>query len=76
MVKIAIDAMGGDFGPEPIIDGCIQALKQKLFLPILVGKKSEILPLLPKRYRDKISIVEADEVISMHDAATDALKRS
>ncbi len=76
MVKIAIDAMGGDFGPEPIIEGCIQALKQKLFIPILVGKKSEILPLLPKRYRDKISIVEADDVISMHDAATDALKRT
>ncbi|MDD5157326.1 phosphate acyltransferase PlsX [Sulfurimonas sp.] len=75
MVKIAIDAMGGDFGPAPIIEGTIQALKQKLFIPILVGKKSEILPLLPKRYRDKILIVEADDVISMHDSATDAVKR-
>jgi len=75
MVKIAIDAMGGDFGPEPIVKGCIQALKKKDFTPILVGKKSEILPLLPKRYRDKISIVETDDVISMSDAATDAVKR-
>jgi glycerol-3-phosphate acyltransferase PlsX len=75
MVKIAIDAMGGDFGPEPIVKGCIQALKKKSFEPILVGKKSEILPLLPKRYRDKISIVEADDVMSMSDAATDAIKR-
>ena len=75
MVKIAIDAMGGDFGPEPIVKGCIQALKQKRFIPILVGKKDEILPLLPKRYRDKVSIVEADDVISMGDAATDAVKR-
>ena len=75
MVKIAIDAMGGDFGPEPIVKGTIQAYKKKLFIPILVGKKSEILPLLPKRYRDKISIVEADDVISMGDAATDAVKR-
>ena len=75
MVKIAIDAMGGDFGPEPIVKGCIQALKKKKFIPILVGKKSEILPLLPKRYRDKISIVECDDVISMSDAATDAIKR-
>jgi glycerol-3-phosphate acyltransferase PlsX len=75
MVKIAIDAMGGDFGPEPIVKGCIQALKKKQFTPILVGKKSEILPLLPKRYRDKISIVETDDVISMSDAATDAIKR-
>jgi len=75
MVKIAIDAMGGDFGPEPIVKGCIAALKKKNFIPILVGKKSEILPLLPKRYRDKISIVETDDVISMSDAATDAVKR-
>ena len=75
MVKIAIDAMGGDFGPEPIVKGCIAALKNKSFEPILVGNKSEILPMLPKRYRDKISIVEADDVISMNDAATDAMKR-
>ena len=75
MVKIAIDAMGGDFGPEPIVKGCINALKKKDFIPILVGKKSEILSLLPKRYRDKISIVDTDDVISMSDAATDAVKR-
>ena len=75
MVKIAIDAMGGDFGPEPIVKGCIRALSREHFTPILVGKKSEILPLLPKRYRDKILIVESDDVISMSDAATDAVKR-
>jgi glycerol-3-phosphate acyltransferase PlsX len=75
MVKIAIDAMGGDFGPKPIVEGCIQALKKKKFEPILVGKKDEILSLLPAGYKDKISIVEADDVIDMGDAATDALKR-
>ena len=75
MVTIAIDAMGGDFGPEPIVKGCLKALKKQQFKPILVGKKDEILPLLPKSYRDKISIVEAEDVISMEDAATDAVKR-
>jgi glycerol-3-phosphate acyltransferase PlsX len=75
MVKIAIDAMGGDFGPEPIVMGCIRALKKKSFEPILVGKKSEILPLLPIRYKGKILIVEADDVISMDEAATEAIKR-
>ncbi len=75
MIKIAIDAMGGDFGPEPIVKGCIQALKEKQFQPILVGKKDEILSLLPKGYKDKISIVDAGDVIEMSDAATDALKR-
>lgn len=75
MVKIAIDAMGGDFGPEPIVKGTIQALKEKKFEAILVGNKDEILSLLPKGYKDKISIVESSDVIEMSDAATDALKR-
>ncbi|MCX6073000.1 MAG: phosphate acyltransferase PlsX [Campylobacterales bacterium] len=75
MIRIAIDAMGGDFGPEPIVKGTIEALKEKKFEAILVGKKDEILSLLPKGYRDKISIIEASDVIDMGDAATDALKR-
>lgn len=75
MITIAIDAMGGDFGPEPIVKGTIEALKEKKFNPILVGNRDEILSLLPKGYKDKVSIVEADDVISMSDAATDALKR-
>lgn len=75
MVKIAIDAMGGDFGPEPIVKGCLLALKERKFEPILVGKRDEILSLLPKGYKNKILIVDADDVIDMSDAATDALKR-
>jgi len=74
-VKIAIDAMGGDFGPEPIVKGTIEALKYYRFEPILVGKKEEILPLIPSGFKGKISIVEAADVIAMSDAATDALKR-
>ena len=75
MIKIAIDAMGGDFGPEPIVKGTLEALKEKKFEPILVGKKDEILSLLPKGYKDKILIIDADDVIDMSDAATGALKR-
>ena len=75
MIKIAIDAMGGDFGPEPIIEGVVQALEQKKFLPILVGDKEEKLSLLPQYYTDKVEIVEASDVIMMSDQATNALKR-
>ncbi len=75
MTKIAIDAMGGDFGPEPIIEGVVQALEEKTFLPILVGDKTEILSLLPQYYIDKVKIVESSDVISMSDQATNALKR-
>ncbi len=75
MIKIAIDAMGGDFGPEPIIEGVVQALEQERFLPILVGDKEEILSLLPQYYTDKVEILEASDIISMSDQATNALKR-
>jgi len=75
MIKIAIDAMGGDFGPEPIIDGVVQALEERKFLPILVGDKEEILSLLPQYYIDKVEVVEASDVIDMADQATNALKR-
>jgi glycerol-3-phosphate acyltransferase PlsX len=75
MIKISIDAMGGDFGPEPIIEGVVQALEEKKFIPILVGDKTEILSLLPQYYIDKVQIVEATDVISMSDQATNALKR-
>ncbi len=76
MLKIAIDAMGGDFGPEPIIDGLITAFKNnKNFTAIAVGNKSEIETLVPPQYMKRLEIVHTDDIISMHDSATDALKR-
>jgi len=75
MIKIAIDAMGGDFGPEPILEGVVLALEEKDFLPILVGDKEEILSLLPQYYIDKVEIIDSSDVIDMADQATNALKR-
>lgn len=76
MVKIALDAMGGDYGPTPIIEGLIQAFKlNRDFHAYVVGKKSKILPLIPRIFDNRVTIIEADDVISMHDPATDALKR-
>jgi glycerol-3-phosphate acyltransferase PlsX len=74
-VTIAIDAMGGDFGPEPIIEGLIQALDEKKFKAILVGDRDKILSYLPEFYLKDIDIIHCTDVISMSDAATDALKR-
>jgi glycerol-3-phosphate acyltransferase PlsX len=75
VVRVAIDAMGGDFGPEPIIEGCIQAMDERLFEPILVGKREDILSYIPQYYLEKVTIVEANDVVDMHDQATNALKR-
>lgn len=75
MIKIAIDAMGGDFGPVPIIEGTLKALREKEFHAILVGKTEEIKPLIPAFYLDRITFIEANDVLSMSDGATEALKR-
>ncbi len=76
MVRIAIDAMGGDFGPYPIIEGTILALKErKDFEAIVVGKKDAILPRIPKKFLQRVEIVDTDDVIAMEEQATEALKR-
>ncbi|DAB35302.1 MAG TPA: phosphate acyltransferase [Sulfurospirillum sp. UBA12182] len=75
MITIAIDAMGGDFGPTPIVEGVVDALEEKSFNAILVGKTEEIRHLIPSKYLKSITFVQADDVLTMHDLATDALKR-
>jgi len=76
MIKIALDAMGGDFGPAPIIDGLILALKKdKYFTAVAVGKKDELNSLIPSKFNSRVEILDCNDVISMHDSATDALKR-
>eukprot|EP01029_Cantina_marsupialis_P010211 TRINITY_DN2326_c0_g1_i1.p2 TRINITY_DN2326_c0_g1~~TRINITY_DN2326_c0_g1_i1.p2 ORF type:complete len:331 (+),score=79.29 TRINITY_DN2326_c0_g1_i1:1407-2399(+) len=76
MLKIAIDAMGGDFGPEPIIEGLVSALRNNTaFTAIAVGDEKLIKPLIPNYLQDRVEIVHTTDVISMSDSATDALKR-
>jgi len=76
MLKIAIDAMGGDFGPEPIMEGLILALRNNNnFTAIAVGDEEQLKPLIPNYLSSRIKIVHTEDVISMSDSATDALKR-
>ncbi|ELS3707389.1 phosphate acyltransferase PlsX [Campylobacter upsaliensis] len=75
MISIAIDAMGGDFGEKPIVEGVIKALNIKPFNAILVGKSEVLKPLIPKNLEHFVQYEEAEEVFSMEENATDALKR-
>ncbi|EMO8470847.1 phosphate acyltransferase PlsX [Campylobacter coli] len=75
MIDIAIDAIGGDFGEKPIIEGVIEALKERPFNAILVGNPNILRPLIPKNLEQYIQYENANEVFSMNENATDALKR-
>jgi len=74
-MRIAIDAMGGDFGPEPIIEGVIKALKEQDFTPYLVGDEKVIKPLMPKNLHKKVRFINSEDYIKMEESATEALKR-
>jgi len=74
-MKIAIDAMGGDFGPAPIVEGVIEALKKRDFTAYLVGDEEIIKPLIPSNLLKKIRFINSKDVISMSDGATEAIKR-
>ncbi|KEA46024.1 phosphate acyltransferase [Campylobacter mucosalis] len=75
MIRVAIDAMGGDFGPEPLVAGIVAALESKKFSALLVGNSKIIKPLIPTNLLKYIEFIEASEAISMEDGATEALKR-
>ena len=75
MTSICIDAMGGDFGPQPIIGGVIEALKEVKFEVVLVGDTKILESLVPQNLKQYVKFIQADEVVSMSDGATDALKR-
>ncbi len=78
-MKIALDAMGGDFGPPNIVSGAVMALNEyphigKLFL---VGDTPQIEAELKKHdcTDGRIEIVHASQVVEMHDRAVDAVRR-
>jgi glycerol-3-phosphate acyltransferase PlsX len=77
MYKIAIDAMGGDFGFLPIVEGTILALKKskEKFGVILVGNERDILSRVPKKLLQYIEIVPCSDMFEMSGSATDVLKR-
>ena len=74
MMSIAIDTMGGDYGEKPIIEGLVQALREKPFNAVLVGRRALLEPQIPQDLREFVSYEEASDVFRMEESATDALK--
>ena len=77
MVRIAIDAMGGDFAPQEQVKGCTLALaRDKDLYLILCGDETAIKAELAKYQYDasRLEIVHTTEVIEMNDIPTKAVK--
>ncbi len=78
-LRVVLDAMGGDHAPVNEVAGAVQSLRQanNEFEVILVGKEREIRKELGAQGGQGLScsVVNADEVITMDDAPTAALKQ-
>ena len=74
---IAIDAMGGDFGPSVTVPGALQAARDCGCKLLFVGKADEIDRELKKQNTSGLSfdIVHASEVAEMQDKPSDVLRR-
>ncbi|MFH0791254.1 MAG: phosphate acyltransferase PlsX [Candidatus Omnitrophota bacterium] len=76
-MKIIVDAMGGDYAPDVVIEGAIAAVEQYDTEIVLVGDELRINALLKKaRYRgEKISVYPALEVIQMHESPATSVRK-
>jgi glycerol-3-phosphate acyltransferase PlsX len=78
MIWIAVDAMGGDFAPRPVVDGALAAARHFDLGVALVGRRANLDAEL-ERHVDfdpaRIRVVEADDIVTMEDSPAAALRR-
>ncbi len=76
-VTLALDAMGGDFGPTVVVPAALEAVRTHADLNlILVGRKSELESALGaiKPGRSRIEIHHAEQVVGMDESPAAALR--
>ena len=78
MVKVALDAMGGDNAPVAIVQGAIDAIAESKDIKVyLVGKEAIVKEELTKyKYNEEqIEVVDATEVIEMAEPPVMAIRK-
>ncbi|TAF52285.1 MAG: phosphate acyltransferase PlsX [Oscillatoriales cyanobacterium] len=74
--RVAVDVMGGDYAPDEILAGAVQAQAELDADVILVGDPETIAASLEKQgLTTDAQIVASEGVIDMHDEAMSGLKR-
>ena len=78
LVRVAVDAMGGDHAPEAVVQGVVDALNaSKEIEVLLVGDQTAIEKCLTGAQYDKarLQVIHASEVITNNEAPTIAIKK-
>jgi glycerol-3-phosphate acyltransferase PlsX len=75
-MRIALDAMGGDHGVQPNVQGALAAVTAMADLSVvLVGDRSQIEPLLTSAPAGRIEVVHASQSVGMDEKPADALRK-
>lgn len=79
-MKLALDAMGGDFAPANPVEGAVQALREYHdFSVILVGDEEKVRAEVARHdlrgLEDRISYHHASQVVDMKDSGLDSVRR-
>ncbi|HSW64740.1 MAG TPA: phosphate acyltransferase PlsX [Dissulfurispiraceae bacterium] len=76
-MKVALDAMGGDYAPDVTVAGAIEAVTEFDFEVILVGDRQRLQETLAgKKYpQNKLTIFHASETVGMDEAPAVALRK-
>lgn len=76
-MKIAVDAMGGDFAPQNIVEGAFKAAKEHGVKVVLVGDEDQVSKELSKYPTSKLPIYihHTPHVVAMHDSPSTVLRR-
>ncbi len=77
-MRIAVDAMGGDNAPGPLVAGAVNALRETDVEVVLVGDEEQIRACLPPEFTglgDRLTIEHTADVIRMDEPGTQALRR-
>jgi phosphate acyltransferase len=73
---IALDAMGGDHAPGPIVAGAVQAVAAEPELRvILVGDQAQIQNCLANQTTERVEIFHCTQVVTMEEAPVVALRK-
>jgi glycerol-3-phosphate acyltransferase PlsX len=74
LVRIAVDAMGGDYAPHEIVKGALEAQRDIEVKVLLVGPQEVLEEQLSGYSRDSLEIVDASETIEMGEKAAQAVR--
>ena len=77
-IKVAVDAMGGDYAPQEPVKGVIDALNEKPELFVYLVGQEEVLKKELEKYsypKDRLEVVHASEIIETGEPPVQAIQK-